>query len=269
MSPLARAGALVATVACAAAAAAAPAPADGDPASDVLLFQNVYFPAQAPSQASSEALEHIANTVYGHGDRVKVAIVYDPADLGSVPSLYGDPSGYARFLGLELSLWYAGPLLVVMPAGLGVYDGGRSTSDAAAALQAVPVVSSTPDDLTRSAAAALDALAAAGALRSPDVKAPLVTPHPASATRGKAATLGFELYDDSGYSSAVVRVYENKSMIARLASRLAFAIGTRSVALRWPVPATLQSRRLRFCVVASDRAGNRSAPACAPFLRVR
>jgi hypothetical protein len=31
----------------------------------------------------------------------------------------------------------------------------------------------------------------------------------------------------------------------------------------------LQSRRLRFCVVASDPAGNRSVPARAPFLRVR
>jgi hypothetical protein len=101
------------------------------------------------------------------------------------------------------------------------------------------------------------------------VRAPLVTPRPASATRGKEATLRFELYDDSGYSSAVVLVYENRSIVARLASQEAFAIGTRNVVLRWPVPAGLQSRRLRFCVVASDPAGNRSVPACAPFLRVR
>ena len=269
MNPIARAGALVAAVALAAAAAAGPAGADGDPASDVLLFQNAYLPAQAPSRASSDALERIASAVYRHGERVKVAIVFDPSDLGSVPSLFGDASGYARFLGLELSLWYAGPLLVVMPAGLGVYDGGRPTAAAEAALQSVHVDSATPDELTRSATAALEALDAAGALRSPDVRAPLVTPHPAAAVRGREATLRFDLYDDSGYSSAVVRVYEDRSPIATLVAQRAFAIGTRSVALRWRVPVVLRSRRLRFCVTASDRAGNHSAPACAPFLRVR
>jgi hypothetical protein len=49
----------------------------------------------------------------------------------------------------------------------------------------------------------------------------------------------------------------------------AYKIGTRNVDVRWPVPAMLRSRQLRFCVVASDPAGNRSVPACAPFLRVR
>jgi hypothetical protein len=46
-------------------------------------------------------------------------------------------------------------------------------------------------------------------------------------------------------------------------------IGTRTVRVRWLVPSTLQSRRLRFCVIASDPAGNRSKPTCAAFLRVR
>src|SRR5262249_30422709 len=177
-------------------------------------------------------------------------------------------TGAARCLGLGLGLWYAGPLLVVMPAGLGVYAGGPPRSAADAARQSVRVTAATPDALTRSATAAVEALEAEGALSSPDVKAPLVTPRPASATRGEEATLHFELYDDSGYSSAVVRVYEDRSLMATLMSRLALAIGTRSVAVRWHVPVTLRSRRLSFCVVASDRAGNRSAPACAPFLRV-
>ena len=119
-----------------------------------------------------------------------------------------------RFLGIELGLWYIGPLLVVMPAGFGVYDGGRSTAAEEQVLQSIPISAGSPDDLARSATAALQDLAAAGALSSPDIRAPLVTAHPASATRGKPATL-------------------------------------------------------RFCVVASDPAGNRSTPACAPFLRVR
>jgi hypothetical protein len=47
-----------------------------------------------------------------------------------------------------------------------------------------------------------------------------------------------------------------------------FRIGTRHASVMWHVPTRLRSRLLRFCVVASDPSGNRSAPACAPFLRV-
>ena len=78
----------------------------------------------------------------------------------------------------------------------------------------------------------------------------------------------FDLFDDSGSSSAVVRVYEGGSLVATLTSKMQFEIGTRHADVTWPVPSRLRSRRLRFCVVASDPAGNRSAPSCAPFLRV-
>jgi hypothetical protein len=80
--------------------------------------------------------------------------------------------------------------------------------------------------------------------------------------------LRFDLFDDSGRSSAVVHVYESGRPVATLASQLQFQIGTRHADVRWTVPSRLRSRRLRFCVVASDPSGNRSAPACAPFLRV-
>jgi len=59
------------------------------------------------------------------------------------------------------------------------------------------------------------------------------------------------------------------SLLATLTTPRAFRIGTRAATVRWPVPTRLRSRRLRFCVVASDPAGNRSRPACASFLRVR
>ena len=49
---------------------------------------------------------------------------------------------------------------------------------------------------------------------------------------------------------------------------MAFQIGTRHVVVRRPVPKTLKSRQLRYCVAASDPSGNRSKPTCAPFLRV-
>jgi hypothetical protein len=241
---------------------------DGDPPSDVLLEQSVYFPYAALSQAAEDALQRSVAAVYAHGDRVKVALVYSTADLGAIPSLFGQPVEYAHFLGVELGFWYVGPLLVVMPAGFGIYDGGRSTAQEDAALHSLHVDASSADDLVRSATAAVDRLAAASALASPDTKAPLVTAYPASAHRGRAATVHFDLFDDSGRSSAVVRVYENGRPVSTLAAPMQFRIGTRHARVTWPVPTRLRSRKLRYCVVASDPAGNRSRPTCAPFLRV-
>jgi hypothetical protein len=242
--------------------------ADGDPASDLLLTQNVYVPYEAPSKAAIAALDRAAGAVYARGERVKVALIYRVDDLGAIPSMFGSPGDYAQFLGVELGNWYVGPLLVVMPAGFALYDGGRSTAAADQVLRSVQVSTANPDEFARSAATAVQRLAAAGALSSPDVKAPLVTAHPASATRGRPATLRFDLFDDSGRASATVRVYEHGALVATLRSPSGFEIGTRRARVRWVVPRRLRSRQLRFCVVASDPAGNRSAPACAPFLRV-
>ncbi|HEY5099057.1 MAG TPA: hypothetical protein VII54_03275 [Gaiellaceae bacterium] len=258
----------VAAVAAAGALAAPAAHADGDPASDSLLLQNVYFPNRAPSQAVAAALEQAIDAVYAHAGRVKVALVYSIDDLGAIPSLFGKPEDYAHFLGIELSLWYVGPLLVVMPSGFGVYDGGRSTAAEEQVLRGVPLAASTPDDLTRTATVAIQRLTAANALSSPDIRAPLVTAYPATAIRGRTAILHFAVFDDSGYSKAVVHVDEGGSPLATLSTPMAFKIGTRAVAVHWPVPKKLHSRQLRFCVVASDPAGNRSKPMCAPFLRV-
>jgi hypothetical protein len=241
---------------------------DGDPASDTLLEQSVYFPYSSPSQPAQAALQQTVDGVYAHGGRVKVAVIYTQTDLGAIPSLFGKPADYAHFLGIELGLWYVGPLLVVMPAGFGIYDGGRSTAPEESVLRSLRVDASSPDGLTRSATTAVQHLASASALDSPDVRAPLVTVYPASARRGRPATLHFDLFDDSGRSSAVVRIVEGGRRIATLVSPAQFAIGTRHASVQWPVPLQLPSRKLRFCVVAADPAGNRSAPACAPFLRI-
>jgi hypothetical protein len=262
-----RAAVIVATVALAATVAAT-ARADGDPASDYLVTQNVYVPYRSPSQPVRSALERAADDVYLGGERVKLALIYDPTDLGSVSSLFGRPSDYAHFLGLEIGLWYVGPLIVLMPGGFGVYDGGRSTAAEEKVLGSVHVDAGSPDDFARSATTALQRLEAAGALASADIKAPLVTAHPASARRGRRTTLRFDVFDDSGRSRTIVRIFENRSLLATRVSPMTFKIGTRNVAIRWRVPAKLRSRRLRFCVVAFDPAGNQSGQACAPFIRV-
>lgn len=242
--------------------------ADGDPASDTLLGQSVFVPYNAPSQSAQLALQQAVIRVYARGNRIKVAVIYDQADLGSVPSLFGHPTDYARFLGIELGFWYVGPLLVVMPAGFGIYDGGRATTVEEAVLRSIRIDASNPDGLAQSAATAVEGLAAGSALNSTDVRAPLVTPYPASARRGKPATLRFDIFDDSGRSSAVVRVYQSGALIATLATQMRFKIDTRRAGVTWRVPKRLGSRRLRFCVVGSDPSGNRSPPRCAPFLRV-
>jgi hypothetical protein len=242
--------------------------ADGDPASDTLLEQSVYFPYRLPTRPAQIALQQAVDDVYAHGDRVKVALVYDVTDLGSIGSLFGKPDNYAHFLSIELGLWYVGPLLVAMPAGFGFYDGGRSTAAEDNVLRSLQVDAGSPDDLARSATVAIQHLAAADALASPDIKAPLVTAHPAFARRGKQATLRFDVFDDSGRSNAVVRIYEKDVLLATLISPTRFSIGTRRADVRWRVPLKLASRQLRYCVVAVDPAGNRSAPTCAPFLRV-
>jgi len=261
--------AVAALVSVAALAPLPPSRADGDPASDYLITQNIFLPYQAPAAGTTDALENAVAAVYAHGNRVKVALIFDTQDLGAVPSLFGHAAYYAQFLGIEIGFWYKGPLLVVMPSGFGIYDGGVSTAAAEQILQSIPVAAANPDDLAVAATTALNELDAAGALDSPDMNPPLVTAHPAFATRGRPATLRFDVYDDSGRSSAVVRVYEEDTLLATLSTPMGFAIGTRSVRVRWPVPRELRSRQLRFCVVATDRDGNHSKPACAPFLRVR
>ena len=254
----------VIAVACGAGTAAA----DGDPASDTLLQQNVYFPYNAPAASARKPLLDAVDGIYAQGNRVKVALISDLTDLGSVGALFGKPDDYAHFLGIELGLWYVGPLLVAMPTGFGIYDGGRSTAAEQAALRGLRVDASSPVAFASSATVALQRLAAARALTSTDIRPPLVDAHPAFAKRGKPATLRFDVFDDSGRSKAIVRVYESGRLLATIPSPVAFQIGTRKVGVRWRVPAKLASRNLRYCVVAVDPAGNRSRSTCAPFLRV-
>jgi hypothetical protein len=102
-------------------AASAPAAhADGDPASDYLLVQKVFFPfdVKFPSKRKAE-LSAVVDEANRSGFKIRVAIIGGPYDMGSVTSLYGKPRTYARFLGEELSYVYDKRLLVVMPAGLG------------------------------------------------------------------------------------------------------------------------------------------------------
>jgi cytochrome oxidase Cu insertion factor (SCO1/SenC/PrrC family) len=117
-----------------------PARADGDPASDVLLSQPNFLPPdlQASPRQQSE-LRVAQEQAERRGVTVRVAIIPSGYDLGSVTALWRKPQVYARFLGIELSLTYRHPLLVVMPDGFGFEWAGHSASSAYRMLADVPI----------------------------------------------------------------------------------------------------------------------------------
>ncbi len=103
--------------------------ADGDPASDVLLAQNAYYPYQPPVSHVLEAtLDKLLSSAEHSHLPLKVAVIGSPGDLGAVPSFFGHPQPYAQFLDREISFNNRPPLLVVMPAGFGVVAAGSLSS---------------------------------------------------------------------------------------------------------------------------------------------
>ena len=126
-SPLRILGAAFALALAAIAFDVAPARADGDPASDILLVQNVFLTYSVDvSPAAKTALEQTVAKLNKSGFRIKVAVIADPADLGAVPSLFGKPQIYAKFLGTEIAFQYTNRLLIVMPNGFGFWRKGKS-----------------------------------------------------------------------------------------------------------------------------------------------
>jgi hypothetical protein len=100
--------------------APAAALANGDPASDVLLQSKVYFPTQRVSAKAATDLKKIVQDANVKGYAIRVALIHDETDLGTVPNLMNQPQKYAEFLGPEIRFAYKGDLLVVMPTGMGL-----------------------------------------------------------------------------------------------------------------------------------------------------
>jgi len=139
------------------------ASADVDPASDVLLFQNAFFPrVNPPSDALKNELTALTKQANDQGHNLKVAVIGARLDLGGAPQLYRHPDQYAKFLGTELrsATGLVQPLVVVMKGGVGTYGMG----DEAISLKQVEVPDKpTSDQLTQIAIEATkDVSAAAG-----------------------------------------------------------------------------------------------------------
>jgi hypothetical protein len=151
---------LVALALAAALSAPAVAWADGDPASDFLLAQNVFYPFQPPVARS---LQRVLNAETAATRRaglpLKVAIIDSRGDLGAIPTIFGRPQGYADFLDREISFTGRQPLLVVMPDGYGV-AGLRPAVGRVMPTLRLPAGRSS-DDLARAAVPAIGRIAAA------------------------------------------------------------------------------------------------------------
>lgn len=158
--------------------------ADGDPASDVLLTQDVFFPYSAPVSSSlAAALSATVRRAHAAGFPIKVALIQGPIDLGAVPRLFGTPQRYATFLDLEISYNSQAKLLVVMPQGFGTVGVGPSGS-----LSAIHVdAAHKSDGLAR---AAIEAVAALARREGHPVAAPAL---PGAESGGGASPLPFVL----------------------------------------------------------------------------
>jgi hypothetical protein len=152
--------------------------ADADPASDVLLAQNVFYPYQPPvSPALNAATEEALLEAGRSGLKLKVAIIGSPEDLGAVFDLFGHPQQYALFLDREISFNHRQPLMVVMPAGFGTVAAGPP-----GALAGVKVDAKHGSyGLTRSAILAIVALARAGGRT---IATPAIPPESSAAHAG-------------------------------------------------------------------------------------
>ncbi len=105
--------------------------ADGDPGSDVLVYQNLFVAADANVSVQQQIqLGNLLTAADKDGFPVRVAVVSQPNDLGAITALWQKPAAYASFLGTELSLAYAQRLLIVMPNGFGFNWQGHSAAAA-------------------------------------------------------------------------------------------------------------------------------------------
>jgi len=139
--------------------------ADGDPASDYLLTQTVFLPADAKfpalQRARFAALVEAANHT---GFKIRVALISSAYDMGSVSSLYRKPRKYVRFLSIELSFVYHQRLLIVMPNGFGFHWPGHEAAPAYRVLAGIPIEPGSAG-LLQAAQTAVQRLAAASGVR--------------------------------------------------------------------------------------------------------
>lgn len=174
--------------------------ANGDPASHVLPTEDIFLSSD-PGLCSAPArrLSALTDATKRAGLLVKVAVIGAPADLGDVPQLFDRPVEYARFLGPELDPGLARGrqakhpyrLLVVMPAGFGLYRGEPREAKALERL-ARPKGGSS-EALTRAAYRGVQSIARSAGKRmgAPRPKAGCVSAEGSSSSSSSSSVLMF------------------------------------------------------------------------------
>lgn len=156
---------LLALAALAAVIRAPAARADGDPASDYLLSQQVFYPFEvkfpAEQQARFSALVKAANDA---GFKIRVALITSSYDLGSITLVWRKPREYAPFLSQEVAFLYKQRILVVMPNGFGFAWHGHSSTAQYKVLANIPIPAGDEGLLT-AAGTAVQRLAAASGVK--------------------------------------------------------------------------------------------------------
>jgi hypothetical protein len=143
--------------------------ANGDPASDVLLGEQVFLPFEAPISSSAQSdLRKTVADANTKGFKIRVALIAFTSDLGTAVSLWKHPEDYSKFLGKEIAFVYTGPLLVSMPSGFGFYDQGRPVAKEQQVLATIKP-GQIPTALAESTTEAVRALAAAQGITLPKV----------------------------------------------------------------------------------------------------
>jgi hypothetical protein len=142
--------------------------ADGDPASDYLLSQPVFLPPDVVvPEADAKQLTETVAAAKARGYEIRVAVIGTRYDLGSVGALFKKPQEYALFLGQELRFVYKGRLLVVMPNGFGVSQGGKRLPKAEPVVARLAPPRGSGAELTTAADTAVRKLAASSGVELP------------------------------------------------------------------------------------------------------
>ncbi|HYZ78253.1 MAG TPA: hypothetical protein VE596_12850 [Gaiellaceae bacterium] len=140
--------------------------AHGDPASEVLVSDNVFLSFESPYGSSEgRALETLTDEAKRQGFPVKVAVITQRSDLGPDNDLYGRAEPYALHLATDLTSSYVGTLVVAMngrPGGFAVQGPGATLAARRALTRMkLPRTPLTAAELARLAAVAAQRVAAA------------------------------------------------------------------------------------------------------------
>jgi len=104
---------------------------------------------------------------------------------------------------------------------------------------------------------------------TPTKKQDKVKPHAtalgSSGKRGATAKLRFKIYDDQGTARALTTIKRGKAIVATPSTGFGPVAYGSVYYVGWHVPAKAAKGSYWFCVTAVDRAGNKSAPSCAPL----